>query len=152
MMPAAGLEDLIVLAADLSMQAALKEILKRHHSLRIRKLSYTVIQEPNHDSGVLRSGHKLLQAQSRLYRHALALCDRHGCGREALSREQLETLIETELANHWGDRAAAVVIDPELESWVWADSRHVALTIGWHGGMPAVRQWPAYTPASTRPS
>jgi hypothetical protein len=27
---------------------------------------------------------------------------------------------------HWEDRAAAIVIDPELENWFWADSPHIA--------------------------
>jgi hypothetical protein len=123
------------------MRVAVEEVLKRHHSLGIHEISYKVVQQPTHDSGVLQSGHKLLESQNKNYRHALEICDRHGCGKEALPREELETLIENQLSNHWADRAAAIVIDPELENWVWTDSPHVAQVIGWPGGMPALRTW-----------
>ena len=56
-----------------------------------------------------------------------------------LPREQLEALIESRLSTHWAGCAAAVVIDPELESWVWADSPHVAQAIGWPGDMSSLR-------------
>ena len=133
--------DLIVLAADLSMQVAILGVLSRHHSLGIREISHVVMAHPNRDSGVFQGAHSFLQAQNRNYRHALAVCDRHGCGKEALIREELETSIENRLSIHWADRAAAVVIDPELESWVWADSPHVAQAVGWPGGMPSLRDW-----------
>ncbi len=141
MMPAETPKDLIVLTADLSMQAAVTVILSRHQSLGIRGISHLVIRHPNHDPGVLQSGAITLQAQRRNYRHALTICDRHGCGRETASREELESQIEVQLAVHWEDRAAAIVIDPELENWFWADSRHVADTIGWKMGKDDLRQW-----------
>lgn len=140
-MPTAAPKDLIVLAADGSMKLALEEVLRRYHSLGIREISYEIIQHLNHDPGVLQSGYLLLQAQSRNYLHALAVCDRHGCGREDLPREQLEAMIEDSLSKHWVDRAAAVVIDPELENWLWTDSPHVAKEIGWPDGMAALREW-----------
>ena len=61
--------------------------------------------------------------------------------KEAKRREELEALIESQLSNHWGDRAAAIVIDPELENWVWTDSPHVAQAIGWRGDIAALRTW-----------
>ena len=134
-------EDLIVLAADGSIKAVFEAVLNRHHSLGIREISYRVILQPDHDPGVLQSGHKLLQAQSKNYRHGLTVCDRQGCGKEFRPREELEASIEKHLSNHWGDRAAAIVIDPELEIWVWTDSPHVAEVIGWPSGMPALQHW-----------
>ena len=139
MTPTESPQDLIVLAADLDMQRALEEVLKRPDSLGIREISYRVISHLYHDSGVLQSGDRLLQAQNRNFRHALAICDRHGCGKESLSRDELERLIEERLSNHWEDRAAAIVIDPELENWLWTDSPHVAAGIGWRGGMRGLR-------------
>jgi hypothetical protein len=42
------------------------------------------------------------------------------------------------------------VINPELEAWVWADSPHVPIALGWNGDMSGLRQrlerkgyWPA---------
>jgi hypothetical protein len=141
MMPPETPDDLIVLAADGSMKIVFEEVLKRHLSLGIRKISYRVILQPDHDPGVLQSGHRLLQAQSNNYRHGLTVCDLHGCGKEFRPREELEDSIEKHLSHHWNDRAAAIVIDPELEVWVWTDSPHVAEVIGWPGGMPALQDW-----------
>jgi len=62
--PTEAPQDQIVLAADLSMQLALEEVLKRYQSLGIRKISYKVIQHPAHDSGVFQRGHEFLQAAS----------------------------------------------------------------------------------------
>jgi len=141
MIPAEGQRDLVVLVADLDMKAMIDAALKRTPALGIREVSHFVAQHLYRDSGVLQGAHDFLQSQSRNYLHALTVCDRQGCGREDLSREQLETMIEGRLSNHWADRAAAVVIDPELENWVWADSPHVARAIGWPDGMPALRTW-----------
>jgi len=141
MTPAEQQQDLIVLAADLSMQVALQEVLRRHHSLGIREISFKVIQQPNYDTAFLQSGDLTLRSQSRNYRHALAVCDRHGCAKSGLPRERLEAMIEKRLENHWSNRAAAIVIDPELENWMWADSPHVAEALGWQGGMSALWAW-----------
>jgi hypothetical protein len=68
--------------------------------------------------------------------------DREGCGRDDRSREALESEIEANLARSgWDDRAAAVVIDPELEVWVWSDSPEVATILGWTGRQPTLPQW-----------
>lgn len=137
----AGQQDLIVLAADLSMQRAIDEVLKRHQALGTRRIEWKSIQQPNYDTAFLQRAHLTLQAQSRNYQHALAVCDRHGCAKPKLPREELEGIIEANLGQAWDDCAAAVVIDPELEIWFWADSPHVAGVIGWSGGMADLQRW-----------
>jgi hypothetical protein len=68
--------------------------------------------------------------------------DREGCGNERESREKLEVEVEDRLRqNGWNDRARAVVIDPELESWVWSDSPEVEAALGWRGRSPELRSW-----------
>jgi hypothetical protein len=68
--------------------------------------------------------------------------DRKGCGRDAKTREYLEADLEGRLnRSGWGGRAAAIVIDPELENWVWTESAHVELVLGWKGRSPDLRLW-----------
>jgi hypothetical protein len=141
MTPLASPKDLIVLAADLSMRLSIEELLKSHHSLAIRQISFDVRSHPNNDPGVFGEAHLFLQAQVRNYRHAMAVCDRQGCGREAMPRGNIESSIDGRLGLHWADRAAAIVIDPELETWLWTDSPHVARAVGWNGDMPSLRAW-----------
>ena len=60
--------------------------------------------------------------------------DLHGCGHENLSREAIESDLEARLAaSGWGNRVATVVLNPELEVWVWSDSPRVAEALGWSG-------------------
>jgi len=138
-------KELIVLVADKSMKVSLDTVLGRHQALGIRPLrpaDYDVIVQINYDSSVLLSAHDFLRSQSHRYRHALVLCDRHGCGREDWSREELETDLENRLRLcGWQSRSAAVVIDPELEVWMWTDSPHLDEILGWRGRRPGLREW-----------
>ena len=83
----------------------------------------------------------------RLYaktcRHGLVVFDREGCGQdEHKSRGELEEVVQQELAaNGWTDRAEVLVIDPELENWVWSDSPHVASELGWKEQPVVLRAW-----------
>jgi hypothetical protein len=134
--------DLFVVVADHSMKAAVTGVLRRPESLRIRKITFDVRVHPQKDSGVLRRAHHLARPFAAKYRHALVVFDREGCGREPIDRARLEADVESGLArNGWADRAAAIVLDPELECWVWSDSPHVDAAIGWEGQTPALRAW-----------
>jgi len=54
----------------------------------------------------------------------------------------LETQVEQSLGTcGWAARAAAIVIDPELEAWVWSDSPHVDRILGWERKSPDLREW-----------
>jgi len=135
-------QDLIVLVADRAMAAAIKSILGRPTSLQIRPVALAVLIHPQRDPGVLRHAHDFLRPFVGKYEHAIAALDREGCGNEAQSREALEAEVENRLQrNGWGDRARAVVIDPELESWVWSDSPEIERVLGWAGRSPALRSW-----------
>ena len=51
--------------------------------------------------------------------------------------ENLETEAEQRLSSSgWDDRAVAIVLDPELEIWVWSDSPEVDDVLGWRGRIP----------------
>lgn len=79
---------------------------------------------------------------SRQYERALVVLDHEGCGQEALSDEVLEAVIETKLEqNGWEGRSAALVIRPELESWVWSESPHVPTLLGWRTGERSLHDW-----------
>jgi hypothetical protein len=54
----------------------------------------------------------------------------------------LENLGEKQLQSAgWGDRARAIVIDPELEIWVWSDLRHIPAALGSKHDLPTLRRW-----------
>jgi hypothetical protein len=141
-MPGELMNDLVILVPDKNMEAAIKGILSRHQSLSIRQLDHQVLLHPARDSGCLKQGHDLLRPFANRFAHSLVLFDREGCGRESQARENLETQVEKQLrASGWGDRAAAVVIDPELEIWVWSKSPHVPAALGWESDLASLREW-----------
>jgi hypothetical protein len=124
--------DLVVLTADKNTEWAIRGLLGREQSLDIRKISHNVYVHVQRDPGVLCHAHDFLRPFVQSHRHALAVLDREGCGKESNDREELERIIEVALRDTgWGDRARAIVIDPELEAWVWSDSPHVRTVVGW---------------------
>ena len=134
--------DLIVLVADRNMNAAITGVLIRPRALGIRQVTFRVLTHPQKDPGVLRHAHNFLRPFAGKYQCAIAMFDREGCGKESVDGTELETGVESRLArNGWSANAAALVLDPELESWVWSDSPEVDNALGWAGRTPALRRW-----------
>lgn len=141
-MAAAPSRDLVVLTADRNAEFALRGVLSRFHSLAIRPVNPEYYVHPEKDSGVFHHAHDYLRPFTRAFAHALVLMDREGSGREHLSRKDMEQHIEDNLrTSGWGNRAAALVIDPELENWIWSDSPHVDKELGWIQQAVALRAW-----------
>ena len=136
------LKDLVVLTADKNAQFAVQGILTRHQSLGIRQLTPDYYVHPGKDPGILHTAHDFLRSFSKAYAHAVVIMDREGSGQEEVARLEMEERIEAALSKSgWGDRAVAVVIDPELDVWVWSDSSHVDHELGWSGHDPDLRSW-----------
>lgn len=138
-----GLIDLVILVPDRNTEAAIKGILGRSRSLGIRNITFEVFVHPERDPGCYnRRSHDFLRSMAGRYAHALVVFDKAGCGQESQERISIERNVEDNLrASGWGDRAAALVIDAELEAWVWTDSTHVPECLGWQGHMEDLRKW-----------
>jgi len=136
------LRDLVVLVPDADMEFAIRAMLCRTEALGIRSIEFDVHRHVQRDAGCRSDCHNYLRLWLGEYQHALVLFDREGSGRESAERAQLEGEVEGALRdNGWGDRAAVIVIDPELEAWVWSDSSEVDQVLGWTGQTPALRDW-----------
>jgi hypothetical protein len=134
--------DMVVLVSDKNLEAAIAGLLSRPQALDIRQMKFKIHVHPWRDSGCLLDSHNFLRPLTDLYAHALVLFDRFGCGQEGQSRESLERMVERQLSDTgWNDRAAVIVLDPELEIWVWSSSPHVDRCLGWEGKQPKLRPW-----------
>jgi hypothetical protein len=120
-------KDLVVLVADADIEHAIRGLMERPRALRIRDgITLDIFKEPNRDPGVLRQAHEFLRNFQANYQYALVIFDREGCGHANKSARQLECEVEKRLESAgWRNRCAVVVLDPELESWVFVNSPHV---------------------------
>jgi hypothetical protein len=107
----------------------------------ICKIVFDHSSHPAHDPGVFNRSHEFLRPFLR-WEHALVLFDHDGCGQEDKSAAELGTVVEERLAkNGWGDRAKVIVLDPELEVWLWDSSFQANRVLDWPGGPPALERW-----------
>lgn len=134
--------DLIIVVPDADMEAALRALLSRPTALGIRQITFDVKRHLQRDAGCRSGAHDFLRLFLKDFRYAMVIFDHEGCGREVMTREIVEIEVEKRLeANGWHSRCAAIVIAPELESWVWSDSPVVDDVLGWRGRNPALREW-----------
>ncbi len=133
--------DLVVVVADGGIEQAIRGLLTRPEAIGIRALrgvEYPKLKEL--DGGTYSRGHELASLYKATHEHALIVFDLAWEGRPSDDPELLRTTVEANLASDWGSRGRCVVIDPELEVWVWSDSPHVATELGWPN-VAELRSW-----------
>jgi len=144
------MKDLVLLVADADMREAFNALLQREGSLGISRVSYDIFVHPRRDSGVMREGLLFLSELGfpHVYARAFLVLDAEWGGSPGASqiRHDLQTKIEQRC---WTDRVKPIVIDPELEQWVWVPSPHVAQVLRWgsfremRGYLERCGFWPA---------
>ncbi len=133
--------DLFVVVADLDAENAVKTLLvDRQCALGIqlnfnpdRPSQGDLLRYSGRDSGCYKKAVDLLRTPQRTHRHAMLLFDRDGSGAEREDRVAIECEIEQQLqSSGWAaDSASVIVIEPELEVWVWSTSPRVPDVLGW---------------------
>ncbi len=133
--------DLGVLVADKDMQQALRGLLERSSSLEIRPLVGVRVEAmQGHDPAVrLRGVQFARNVFARTHAHLLLVMDLEGSGASEPA-ESIEAQLDEQLRAQWGERGRAVVIDPELEAWVWSRSPNVGPELGFES-TEILRNW-----------
>lgn len=138
------MKDLIILAADKSMENTLMGVLGRPEALGIRPVTFDIFVHPERDPGCAHRGVEFLGSSgfSNRYCCGLLVFDYEGCGKEQFSPLELQENLNEEFAlSNWRDRAKAIVIVPELEAWLWRDSRHLEEVVGWKTEQRGLYRW-----------
>ena len=126
--------DLVVLVPDVDWEQTIRTLLEeRAPALGIRRIGFEVIRHPYRDPGVRTQAAPLLRPYIGQAQYALACVDREGSGHHG-GVEELERGIQSSLCPDWGARCGVIVVMPELETWVWSPSPHVARILGWNAG------------------
>lgn len=137
-------KDLVVLVEGRSDKKTIEALLNRPEAFGIRALTFDVYAHPQSGPGCLNEAAPFFRAISALlrYQYALVVFDREGCGRDKNSAQQIEEEVTNHLQEHgWGNRVGVVVIDPELEAWIWSSSTEVVNALGWQNHDPSLWQW-----------
>ena len=130
--------DCVFLLADKNMRATFEGFFSRqgfHHSIgcggiEIDLMRDLVVAAGDNDPGLFTRAHELLRPFLSTHRHAVVVLDAQWAGSPgAVSiRTHMESMLSV---NGWGtQRCAVIVIEPELENWIWQRSSHVARGIG----------------------
>ncbi|MEU0519107.1 hypothetical protein [Streptosporangium sp. NPDC006007] len=122
--------DVVFLVADTGMEQMLRGFLGRprvHRSLRCGPFGFDpredVFVAPTKDPGVYGTARELLRPFERLHRRAVVMLDADWDG--SPGAKAIHHHIGRCLDGAW-EHYAVVVIDPELEAWVWQDNPNVA--------------------------
>lgn len=133
--------DLVLLVADKNIDFGVRGVLSRPRAIGIHSIEAQSFVHPKRDPACLHEADDFLRPFVHSYRHALVMFDRHGSGHEDRSGEELAADVRARLAaSGWDDRADAVVLDPELEAWVFSPSPNVESCLGWRRS-PRIRTW-----------
>jgi len=152
----ASRRDLVLLVADTDMRFAFQALLKRHNALGIRPIAFDIVKHNDRDAGCFAGAHDYLRPLADDYDRALVVFDRHGCGSPAPAPAiEADVRQRVEQAG-WAGRCEVVVLDPELEVWVWSPSPKVAECLGWPADAPTLRRWlqerGLWEPSATKPA
>jgi len=132
------MRDCIFLLADKNMQATFEGFLTRqasYQSLGCGNFSFDPRQDiavasGDNDPGLYIRGHELLRPYQTSHRHAVVVLDAKwggSPGKTAIT-EHLTAQIS---ATGWAaDHFVVIVIDPELENWIWQQNDYVAKRLG----------------------
>lgn len=157
----------VILVADSNMAAAFRGFFGRkqwHLSLGCSSFDFNpeigadlIVDEGGNDPGVYNKGHELLRPYQRSHTRALVVldCEWGGSpGKVEIEAGITQSLIESGWAE---DAVKVIVIDPELENWLWQDKPQVADVLRYRGQKP-LRQlladnglWPQDAPKPPRP-
>jgi hypothetical protein len=141
------MRDCVFLVADKNMEGAFTGFFGRdgfHLSLGIQPFAFdrtmdTLVASGN-EPDVYARAHELLRSYRRTHRFAMVVLDNAWDGSPGVETIQ-HNIRENMRSSGWPrNRFEVVGIDPELETWIWQDSRPVALAFRFtqHSSL---RQW-----------
>jgi hypothetical protein len=131
--------DLLFLVADSNMKEALGGFLDRqavHQIIGCRPIDFDArrdikVAKGQNDPGLYTRARELLGPLAKEYRHAVVVIDEEwdgSPGAEAIKRQLDAQLASVGFAPPEG---LSLVVQPEVDNWLWSDSPHSAKALGW---------------------
>ncbi len=135
------MRPLLFLVADKNMEYTLRGFFERKNWGRIvgcdpfafdvnRDIRVAVGQ---HDPGLFTRANELLRPFRSKYKHVVVMVDAEWDGSPGVDNIR-SRLREHIISAGWGDDGGlSLVLDPEIDVWLWSDSPHAATAMGWSG-------------------
>ncbi|WP_025321804.1 methylation-associated defense system protein MAD4 [Deferrisoma camini] len=136
--------DLVCVVADKNIEAVISTLVgERRRSIGLREFSVEVHVHPLRDPGCYRDGPEFLRGLlGDTPSRGLLVFDQAWEGNPHPSAADTERAVREQFAALGiADRAEVVVVEPEIEAWVWSRSPHVERVLGWAGARPPLREW-----------
>lgn len=161
------MRDCVFYVADISMEGAFRGFLSRPdfhlpHNLGTRRFRFDpsedLFRAGGHDPGLFSTGHELIQTFRTSHERAVVVLDAEWDGAPE-PQEIQEDLTERIAKYGWPrDRFKVIVINPELEAWIWQRNQRVATPLRFNsvnemvGAVTACGiAWPDGAPKPIRP-
>jgi len=142
------MNDLLFMVADTNMREALAGFLEReaaHRVIECREIDFDArrdikVAKGQNDPGLFTRANELLRPFGGTYRHAVVVVDEEWDGSPGAAKIQAQ--LDEHLANvGWPPPdGLSLVVQPEVDNWLWSDSPHSATALGW-------RSWDQLRPA-----
>jgi hypothetical protein len=134
------MKDLLLLVPDKNTQFALKGALVRHEALGIHPIEFDFLVHSGRDGGVRSNGATLASLKRNQFKHLLMIFDHEGSGAESTSVSDLTRELEIQLDCHWGSNAHVIVIEPEVDVWMWGSDNVLSQLLKWNSNI-SIREW-----------
>lgn len=140
------MSDLFILVADLDIENVIKTLIDRLAKRNSISLpNYWIDKHPNSDPGCFSEGVDFLRETNirARFKHLLIVFDKEGSGRETWSAERIsEDLVKRLVQSGWEENlVSCIVLEPEIENWIWTDSSHTPEAMGWGKNLDELKTW-----------
>ena len=153
------MRDVVFLVADGSMEQMLRGFFSRpaaHTRLGCAPFVFDAAQDvivaARRDPEVYRLSHELLRPYLSTHDHAVVMLDNDWEGSPGPSK--IHEQVSERMRGSW-EQFAVIVLDPELEAWVWQENQNVATALGCPTNFREILRrsghWPAGRPKPKDP-
>ncbi len=136
---------LVCVVADKNIEAAVSALLEsRRPALGLPDFCLKkIVVHPGRDPGCYHKGADFLRGLMGTDDcRGLLVFDQDWQGNPHATAVDTETAVQEHFARLGiAGRAEVVVIEPEIEAWVWSSSPHVGQVLGWDGNHATLRNW-----------
>ena len=130
--------DCVFLLADKNMKGAFEGFFSRenfHLSLNCGPFDFDVVKDiavasGDNDPGLYTQGHELLRPFQVTHHRALVVLDAEWDGSPGAERIKADLSGKIKSTGWGSETFRVIVIDPELENWIWQKNDHVAKGLG----------------------